>query len=137
MIVYDPTGTIFRVIAISMLEGGAWAALAAYLIYIGSTLLSPRIPPARIWADWRRKRMIWGVSLTLSALGQFLLSEWIGRKIGLIDLYWAARPEALLWICRLTATFGYLLVCFFIVLVGVLRRRKAGRPPAPSRPKPR
>lgn len=134
MFLYDPTGTIFRVIIASLLTGAALAIVAVCLIYLGSIRLAPRIPPARIWADWRRKRMIWGLSLMLTAITQVLLVEWLGRKMGLIDLYWAGRPEALLWITRLAGTCGYLLVMLLTVVVSLIRQRNRS---VPRRPRPK
>jgi len=132
LIFYDPTGTIFRVILVSALAGGAWAVVAACLIYFGSVRLAPRIPPSRVWADWRRKRMLWGLSVMLTTIATVLLAEALGRRIGLVDIYWMGRPEALLWIARLAGACGYLLFLLGVVVAGLLRRRKsAGAPHAP------
>jgi hypothetical protein len=135
LIFYDPTGTIFRVIVATALSGAAWAGVAACLIYLGSVRLAPRVPPSRVWADWRRKRMIWGLSLMLTTVAAVLLAEALGRRIGLIDIYWMGRADALLWIARLAGTCGYLLLLLLVVVVSLVRRRKAARAPQPPRPK--
>lgn len=135
MIFYDPTGTIFRVIVATALSGAAWAGVAACLIYLGSVRLAPRMPPSRVWADWRRKRMIWGLSLMLTTVATVLLAEALGRRIGLIDIYWMGRPEAVLWIARLAGICGYLLLLLLVVVVSLIRRRRATRTPTPPRVK--
>jgi hypothetical protein len=104
------------------------------LIYFGSIRLAPRIPPSRVWADWRRKRMLWGLSVTLTTIASVLLAEALGRRVGLVDIYWMGRPDALLWIARLAGTCGYLLVLLLLVVVSLLRRRKSGSSPRPPRP---
>ena len=134
---YDPTGTITRVIVASALNGIAWAVVAALLVYAGSTWLPPRIARGRVWAEWRRKRMIWGVSLMLTTIAAVLLSELVASRIGMVDLYWMVRQPALLWIARLAGTCGYLLLMFLMVTAAVIARKRRGSAAAPSLKIPR
>jgi hypothetical protein len=132
---YDPTGTITRVIVGAGLNGIAWAVVAALLIYAGSTWLPPRIARGRVWAEWRRKRMIWGASVMLTAIAAVLLSELVAARIGMVDLYWMARQPALFWIARLAGTCGYLLLMFLMVTTALINRKRqrsaAAPPPTP------
>ena len=134
---YDPTGTITRVIVAAALNGIAWAVVAALLIYAGATWLPPRIARGRVWAEWRRKRMIWGVSLMLTTIAAVLLSELVASRIGMVDLYWMVRQPALLWIARLAGTCGYLLQMFLMVTAAVIARKRRGSAAAPSPKIPR
>jgi hypothetical protein len=136
VILYDPTGTIFRVVLAAAAAGFAWAAVAACLIHLGSTRLPPRLPRARIWADWRQKRMIWGISLLLTAVAAVFLGELLAQRLGMVDIYWMGRQPALLWIGRLAGACGYLLLLFVLVIAGVVRRRRPATPP-PTRKPPR
>jgi len=79
--------------------------------------------------------MIWGLSLMLTTVAAVLLSELLGRRIGLIDIYWMGRSEALLWIARLAGTCGYLLLMLLVVVVSLLRRRRPTRAPKAPLPK--
>ncbi|MGV3721720.1 MAG: hypothetical protein ACO1SX_12480 [Actinomycetota bacterium] len=131
MILYDPIGAITRVSLACILNGLVWAVMAVVIIHTGSTRLIPRLPSRMIWSGWRRKRMIWGLGLTLPLIGTVLLSELIARWLGLADIYWMAREEALLTIGRLAGILGYLLALFSVVVVALVRRKRA-RGPAPD-----
>lgn len=123
-ILYDPTGTILRVCLASFLVGLLWALVAVAVIHTGSTRIAPRLPARLIWSAWRQKRMIWGLGVLLPMIGTVLFGELIGRRIGLVDIYWMARTDALLWIARLAGLMGYLLALLAVVVAAILRRRK-------------
>jgi hypothetical protein len=127
VILYDPIGAITRVSLACILTGLLWAVVAVVIIHTGSTRLAPRLPARMIWSGWRRKRMIWGLGLSLPLIGTVLLSELIARWLGLADIYWMAREDALLTIGRLAGILGYLLALFSVVVVALIRRKRASR----------
>jgi hypothetical protein len=71
--------------------------------------------------------MVWGLGLSLPLIAIVLLSEIVARHLGLADIYWMAREEAILWIGRLAATCGYLVVLLAVVTAALVRRRRAKR----------
>lgn len=125
MILYDPIGAITRVSITCLLAGLLWAVISLAIIHTGTTRLPPRLPARMIWSGWRRKRMIWGLGLTLPLIGAILLSELIGRQLGLPDIYWMAREDALMTISRLAGVLGYLLALFAVVVVSLARRKRS------------
>jgi len=127
VILYDPIGTIIRVCIAAVLAGLVWSAVAVTVIHTGSTRLTPRLPARMIWKGWRRKRMIWGLGLTLPLLGTILMAEVLARRIGMVDIYWMAREEPLLWIGRLAGMCGYLVVLLVVVVVALIRQKRAAK----------
>jgi hypothetical protein len=120
--------TLTRVAALSVLAGLALALLGAAAIYLGSTLIPPRAARGRVWAEWRRHRMVWGLGVLLPALAAVPLSDLVWRRFALHDLYWLTHQEAIQRISYLGAGCGYLLGLFLLTMVpicarGVGRRR--------------
>lgn len=126
MIVLDPDGTLLKVALFCLLAGVVWSVLGAAAIFLGSTRIAPRIPPGQIWAEWRRRRVLWVGSLLLTLIGAFLTAEQVYRRVGLVDLYWITKRSTLEWIARLGVSCGYLLVVFILVM-GVLLARSSPR----------
>ncbi|MFN3651854.1 MAG: hypothetical protein ACK47B_19955 [Armatimonadota bacterium] len=128
MLPFDPTGTLLRIAAYSVAAGVLAALLAALLIHLGSTRLPPRLPASRVWADWRQKRMVWGLSLVLTLAAALAAADFLLRRIGLTDLYWYDRAGTLQTVAYCGALFGYLLIAFLAVLSAAWRRRRRTRP---------
>lgn len=124
MIVLDPDGTLLKVAVFCLLAGVGWSALGAAAIFLGSMLIPPRIPPGQVWAEWRRRRVLWGGSLLLTLIGAFLTAEQIYRRVGLIDLYWITKRSSLEWVARLGTACGYLLVLFILVMAAALAKSR-------------
>jgi hypothetical protein len=127
-ILYDPIGTAIRVSLACMLAGMLFGLVAVAIIHTGSTRLAPRLSPRQIWQGWRRKRMVWGLGLTIPLLTSGLLTELVARRLGLADIYWMAREDALLWLGRLAGVLGYLLLLFVVVIVALIRKKRTPRP---------
>ena len=127
MIVVDPPGTLLRVTGLCLLSGLCLEALAALLIYLGSTRIPPAIARGRVWAEWRRRRVLWAFSLLSTAAATAFAADWLTREIGLRDLYWLGRPEDLALMCRLAAACGYLLMLLLLVVYALFRRRRHER----------
>jgi lysylphosphatidylglycerol synthetase-like protein (DUF2156 family) len=131
--IVDPSGTLWKVSVLAVLAGILWAALAVAGIYSGSTRLSPRIPRDRIWADWRQRRVVWGLSLLLTMLGAWLTGGFVAQRVGFRDLYWLTRDADIMLISRLGSLCGYLFLLLLVTVGALLRRRK--RRVLPGRPK--
>ena len=127
MIVVDPPGTLLRVTGLCLASGLGLAALAALLIYLGSTRIPPVIAPGRVWAEWRRRRVLWAFSLLSTGAATAFAADRLTREIGLRDLYWLGRPDDLSLMCRLAAACGYLLMLLLLVVYALLRRRGQNR----------
>lgn len=139
----DPVGALLqaaannlmRVAALSFLSGALWAGLAAVVIYLGATRLPPKVAPGRVWAEWRRKRMLWGGALLLAAVATYFSSEQWVRRFALHDLYWLGRLEEIFQIGRLGGACGYMAALLLVVTASLARRRgprrRALRPPPP------
>jgi hypothetical protein len=134
------TGTLVRVAGLSFLSGMAWAGAAAAGIYLGSTRFAPCLAPGRVWAEWRRKRLLWGGCLLLCAAGTYLSSDVICRAYAVHDLYWLARLPEIFRLAWLGGACGYLFFLLLAVTVPLLRqrrsrsRRAASPPPRAARP---
>lgn len=127
------TGTLLKASWLCVSAGFAWALLAAAAIYLASTRFSPKIAHGRVWADWRRKRMVWGGALVLSAVGALLTAEGVVRGVTAHDLYWQVRASDLLMICRLGALTGFLTVLLLATLGSMILRRRGAAAPQRSR----
>lgn len=110
---------------LSLLSGMLWALVAAGLIYLGSTLLTPRIPRGRIWADWRRRRVVWALSLLGGFASSYYTAEAICRRWGFVDLYWLGQKRTLLLIALTGGPTGYLLMLGAITVGSLWAQRKA------------
>ena len=122
----DPTGTLIRAALASLTCGAGWAMLAVAAIYAGSRFLPPRIPAGEIWAQWRRRRILWGFSLFFTLAGAVATGIWLQQAVGQRDLYWITRTGELAGLTQLGAACGYLLTLLAVVVVGLLRRRARG-----------
>jgi hypothetical protein len=120
----DPNGILLRVAAMSVLTGALCAGLAALAIYLGSTRLPPRVPPNRVWQEWRSKRMVWSLSLVLAALGAALTADGLTHHLAEHDLYWLNRPGDLLRIAWAGVGTGYLLLLLGCVAIGLMKQRR-------------
>jgi hypothetical protein len=109
--VVDPLRTLVKLSLLCFLAGMGWAIFGALVIYWGSTRTEPRLKPHRIWAEWRRHRVLWALGVVIPVVGTYLSSDHLLRTIGLRDLYWwiAGRRDIVL-IGKLGAASGYLLV---------------------------
>jgi hypothetical protein len=119
----DPAPTLKNVAAWSVAAGAACALLAVLLIVAGSMYLPPRLPWGCIWADWRKKRTLWGLALVLTAIAAYFCGELVFHRVGLRDLYWLTRPGELLNISRLGALSGYFAVLFTAIVASLAGRR--------------
>ncbi len=126
MITLDPSGTLQRSALLAVGSGILWALLAVWLIFVGATLLPPRLSVKEIWPEWRRKRMIWAGSLIATVLGAAWTAEWLLRNVALKDLFWLNRVRDMGLICRTGVGTGYLLV-LALFTVGALLRKRARR----------
>jgi len=121
----DLTGTLFRASVFCLLAGAFWAAAAAIVIHLASTRLPPRMEPARVWQDWRQKRMVWGAALVLSLVGAALTADWLVPAVVGGDLYWRAKIGEMLTIGRLGTLTGYFLTAFCLTIGSFAARRRA------------
>jgi hypothetical protein len=119
--------TLTRVAALSVLSGVLLALLGAGMIYLGSTLVPPRAPRGRVWADWRRHRMVWGLGVLLPALAVVPLSDLVWKRYALHDLFWLTHPETIERISRLGCGCGYLLGLFVLTMVPICARQMGRR----------
>jgi hypothetical protein len=135
LITVDPSGTLLRVAGLSLAAGLVWAALACMAIYLGSTRFKPVVSHGRVWAEWRRKWWLWGLSLILTAAGAFFTAHSICREFAFRDLYWLGRAADIITIARLGSGSGYLLMLALVVIGSLIVRRRASRTPRlPSKP---
>jgi hypothetical protein len=125
--IVDYPGVLIQVAGLCFLAGMGWALLAAGIIYLGSTLLSPRIPRGRIWQDWRSRRMVWGVSIILTAPAAALSAEQISRPLVSPTLHWLFKRQDLLLIGITGSLCGYLFVLLVFVTAALLARRRASK----------
>jgi hypothetical protein len=124
------TGTLLKASLFCLLAGAGWAVVAAAGIYLGSTFVPPRLKRGTVWAEWRRKRMIWGAALILSAVGAMLTPDPIVGRLVAEDLYWRIKGGELLVIGRLGSMTGYLAALLLFTLGAALSRRQKTEPPA-------
>ncbi len=117
-----PSKTLALVAVLSVLAGVLWGLLAGIGIYAGSVFVRPRLPRGRVWAEWRRKRFLWGGCLALGGTLAVLSADAIFRNVGLRDLYWLGRPETLGRIAWLGGLVGYLLALFVLVAAATIHR---------------
>jgi len=118
LIVVNPYGTLLKVALLCLASGALWSAAAASAIYLGATLLPPKIRPGQVWVEWRRRRVLWGMSLLAGLFTTWWAADLIGHRVGLVDLYWLTRRDEILWIGRLGGLCGYLLVLLLVVVAG-------------------
>jgi len=124
----DPEGTLLKVALYSCLAGMGCGLLAALLIYTGSRGIRPSIARGRIWADWRRRRMVWALSLSLCAYTAWLAADTICRMVALRDLYWLNMSQRIFPISWAGGLFGYSLALAGFVAAALLAKRKGKRP---------
>ena len=128
----DPPGTLWKVALFSVGAGAACGALAVLVLFLGSALLKPSIPPARVWAEWRLRRVLWGLTLILTASASILSADAICRRVAFRDLYWLNKAGEITQIAWLGGACGYLLVMLLFVVAGLLirgRQKTQASPP--------
>jgi hypothetical protein len=133
LLVLDPSGTLLKVALLCLAAGALWSTAAALFIYVGATQVPPRIPRGQVWAQWRKRRLLWCLTVLGAFVGTLWTSDLLYQRHGLIDLYWINRRAELEWIARLGGLCGLLLVFMVLVTVGLVlrgRARKRGKGPA-------